>query len=192
VLDKVLLVDDDPYLTEGLKRAWRKEPFSVLTAPSAEHALVTLAREDVAVVVSDEHMDGMAGSEFLSRVRAQHPNTVRILLTGNASLDLAVRAINSGEIYRFLTKPCHEQELAATIRQGLRHRALMVESRRLLQKTREQATILEKIEHEAPGVTRVETDENGLAILRDDDSTNLDTLLAQIREELDRNGHSPR
>jgi two-component system probable response regulator PhcQ len=73
----------------------------------------------VDVVISDEKMPGMSGSEFLSLVRQEYPDTIRIILTGYGSLESAIRAINEGEIYRLFTKPCNVIDLAITIRLAL-------------------------------------------------------------------------
>lgn len=97
----ILLVDDEPNVTDALKRSMRNEPYELLTASSAASAQQILAGRHVDVVVSDEQMPGMAGSEFLSWVRAQFPHTIRMILSGQATLAAAIRAINEGEVYRF-------------------------------------------------------------------------------------------
>jgi two-component system, probable response regulator PhcQ len=104
-----------------------------LSANSANEALQILAREAVTVVISDEKMPGMRGAEFLARVYRDYPETIRIMLTGHANLDLAMRAVNEGQIYRFLLKPCNEQEIRITIRQAVQQKELSEKSRRLLQ-----------------------------------------------------------
>lgn len=115
----VLLVDDEPNVLEGFQRGLRKEPYTVLTATSAEEGLRILAHTPVDVVISDEQMPKIKGSEFLAKVHREYPKTIRIILTGQASLESAIRAINDGEIYRFLTKPCSVVELAKIIRKAL-------------------------------------------------------------------------
>lgn len=115
---RVLLVDDDEAAL-ALAAALEGAPYEVLTARSAAEALNVLEREDVQVVVSDEWMPGMRGVELLSQVAREYPYIVRILLTGDPQLDAAVRAINEGEIFRFLTKPCSPTTLDAVIREAL-------------------------------------------------------------------------
>jgi len=83
----VLFVDDEPSFTDSLKRILRKEPYEILSAGSADEALMILDGQVVDVVVSDEKMPGMSGSEFLSIVSKRYPETIRIMLTGHASLD---------------------------------------------------------------------------------------------------------
>ena len=83
----ILLVDDEPNVTDALKRALRREPYEFLTAISGPDAQQILERQHVDVVISDEQMPGMSGSEFLSKVRKQFPHTIRMILSGHASLE---------------------------------------------------------------------------------------------------------
>lgn len=102
---KVLLVDDEPNVLEGLSMHLRRH-YSVLTASSGAEGLAQLTADNsVAVVVSDMRMPGMDGAQFLTRARQMAPTTVRILLTGQADVTSAIAAINGGQIFRFLTKP---------------------------------------------------------------------------------------
>ncbi len=116
----VLIVDDEPTITNLLKDVFSSEPYGILSADSAEEALTLLDREDVDVVISDEKMPGMSGTEFLTVVRQKYPDTIRMILSGNASFESAIQAINEGEIYRFFTKPCNVFDLAITIREALK------------------------------------------------------------------------
>ncbi len=181
---KILLVDDEPHVTEALKRTLHREPFEILSAGSANEALQILARETIAVVISDEMMPGMSGSEFLAVVYRNYPETIRIMLTGHANLNVAVRAINEGHIYRFLMKPCNEQEIRLTIRQAIQQKELAEKSRQLLRKVKQQNLILQRMEKEYPGIAKVERDSTG-AIIVDDFGSDLDRLIQQIKEELD-------
>jgi EAL domain-containing protein (putative c-di-GMP-specific phosphodiesterase class I) len=131
----VLLVDDEELVTEGLARALFAEPFRVLSASSAGRALGILARERVDVIVSDEQMPEVSGSELLSEVRVRYPDVQRIMLTGRASLDTTIRAINDAGVFRFLRKPCATPDMVATLhaaldaRNGSRGAALRHEAR---------------------------------------------------------------
>lgn len=180
----VLFVDDEPEITEGLKRNLRKEPFKILSANSADEALKLLETENVNLVVSDEQMPVMKGTEFLAIVKKKHPGTIRIILTGQASLDAAVNAINEGRIYRFLMKPCNYAELAITIRQALKQNELMREAYQLLQISKMQSTMLETLEKNHPELLIVERDEDGMIVI--DDSTqelDADKLIQEIIEQ---------
>jgi len=182
---KILVVDDEPHMTEALKRMLHREPYEILTANYANEALQILAREPIAVVITDEKMPGMQGSEFLAMVYRHFPDTIRIMLTGHANLDLAIRAINEGQIYRFLMKPCNEQEIRHTIRQAVQQKELAEKSRQLLQKVKEQNFVLQRLEKDNPGITKVERDSSG-AIIIDDIGSDLDRLIQAINKELDR------
>jgi len=116
---KVLFVDDEPSITTALRRALSRESFEVQTANTIADAFAVLRTGDVAVVVSDERMPEMSGSDFLSEVRKRHPDTMRLILTGHASLNTAIHAVNHAEIFRFLTKPCSTEDLAASIREAI-------------------------------------------------------------------------
>ena len=144
-----------------------------------------LARQEIDVVVSDEQMPGMSGSEFLAIVRKKHPQTVRMILTGQACLEAAIRAINEGEVYRFFTKPCNDADLCVSIRQALQQKRLAAQSRRLLREFQRQTSVLEDLEDENPGITRLETDSSG-AILVEDVEGDVEDLLRQIEDEIDK------
>jgi DNA-binding NtrC family response regulator len=165
---KLLIVDDQPAIRDMLVEALSRESYKVLSAASAEEAFDLLKREPVDVVISDEKMPGMSGSKFLSIVREKYPQTIRIILTGHASLELAIRAINEGEIYRFFTKPCNIVDLSVTIRQALQQRDLETENQRLLKLVRQQALSLQALEKRSPGITKVKRDSGGAVIIDDD------------------------
>jgi two-component system, probable response regulator PhcQ len=183
----VLFVDDERSVIEGLRDALRKEPYRVLVATSGEEALELLARNDVAVVVSDEQMPNMPGSVFLSIVRQRYPSTMRMILTGQASLDAAVRAINEGEIYRFLAKPCAPLDLAQSIRHALQTRELTEQSARLLITARMQRGVIAELERGHPGITAVARGVDGSVIIDDELTADLDiaNLIRGITAELD-------
>jgi two-component system probable response regulator PhcQ len=185
----ILFVDDESHVVESLRVAMRKEPYDIVTATSAAEALELLGQREVDVVVSDERMPGMSGTEFLAEVRRKYPRTVRIILTGQASLEAAIRAINEGEVYRFLSKPCHPADLSVTIRQALQLRCLAQESSRLLAKSRKQRAVLRDLERTYPGIGRVTTDESG-AIVVEEESVEVDELIRAIEREIEPSGSS--
>lgn len=117
---RVLLVDDEPHVTDSLRLGLRGAPFEILCAHSAAQALEILEREPADVVVSDEQMPGMPGSELLTRIRERFPDTIRIILTGQASVDATINAINHAAVFRFLTKPCHPEELRECLESAFR------------------------------------------------------------------------
>jgi two-component system, probable response regulator PhcQ len=159
--DTVLFVDDVPSVTAALKRRLHGEPFRILEASSAARALEILATDRVDVVVSDESMPGMTGSELCARIFAQHPDVLCMILTGHPTIDAAMRAINDGRVYRFLTKPCDPSDLAAVIRQALEERTVLVEQRRQARDIDTRAGQLRELEAENPGITKVLRDDDG-------------------------------
>ena len=115
---RVLLVDDDESVL-ALAGMLDESPYEMMVARSAQEALEVLGAHEVQVVVSDEWMPGMRGVELLSKIAQDYPHIVRILLTGDPQLDAAVRAINEGEIFRFLVKPCAADKLDEVVREAL-------------------------------------------------------------------------
>ena len=132
---KILLVDDDPNLLAACERNFRRQ-FSLETATGGETALEMLAaRGPYAVVVSDRQMPQMDGITLLARVRERAPDTVRIMLTGNADLEGAIKVVNDGNIFRFLTKPCPLEILSKALADGLAQYRLVTAEKELLSKT---------------------------------------------------------
>jgi response regulator RpfG family c-di-GMP phosphodiesterase len=141
----VLLVDDEAGVLSALRRLLRPTGYQVLTAESGVAGLEVLATHPVDLIVSDMRMPNMNGAEFLSKARAQHPNTMRILLTGYSEIDSAVRAINEGGVYRYLNKPWDDQDLLLTVRQAIEQQALARETARLTMLTQQQNERLQQL-----------------------------------------------
>ena len=134
----VLFVDDEVNILKAVQRLLRNEPMEVLCAARAQDALELLERSPAQVVVTDQRMPEMSGVDLLSEVRERHPEVVRMMLTGYTEMNVAVEAINRGEIYRLITKPWNDEELKATLRQAFDHHDLKQEIKRLNHVTREQ------------------------------------------------------
>jgi len=130
--NQVLIVDDEVNVLNALRRGLRGEPYTLITATSAQEGLAVLQNTPCQVVLSDEKMPGMAGTAFLSLVRQSYPDTVRIMLTGHATLDAALRAVNEGEIYRFFSKPWDDLSVKFAIRSALEKHHLEAKNRALL------------------------------------------------------------
>jgi len=131
----VLCVDDEPAVLEGLSLNLRRR-FEVTTATSGADALVLLAKDPaVAVVISDMRMPNMNGAAFLSRARLLAPDSARILLTGQADMDSTISAVNDGQIFRYLTKPCPPPTLLAAVEAGVEQNRLVTAERVLLEET---------------------------------------------------------
>jgi len=131
---RVLFVDDDPNILDAFQRQLRKV-FALETAAGVKRVEAVRARGPFAVIVSDLRMPKMDGIQFLARVRETAPDSVRMMLTGNADLQTAIEAVNEGNIFRFLTKPCESHLLIKAVADGIRQHQLVVSERELLQKT---------------------------------------------------------
>lgn len=181
----VLFVDDDINLTEGFVRTLRKQPYRILTADSGEEGLKILAKEHVDVVVSDEQMPGMSGTVFLAEAARRHHSVIRVILSGNASVGMALRAVNEGMIFRLLLKPVTIDDLAATIRRCLIHKVLMDHARESLQVMRRQRLLLEAIHARHPDLLgTIEADAKAIVVTELDFASeeSLDShLAAEIR-----------
>ena len=133
--DKILFVDDEPAFLHGYKLMLRQE-FEVETAVGGEQGLATIRSQGpYSVVVSDMRLPGMNGVEFLARVRQIAPDTVRMMLTAHTDINTAMEAVNEGNIFRFLTKPCDREVLGKAITAGLAQYRLVTAERDLLEKT---------------------------------------------------------
>jgi len=133
--EKVLLVDDEPKLLRALSRRFKKI-FDFTTAESGAEALeIVRTQGPFAVVVSDMNMPEMSGVDFLEKLYAQAPDTVRMMLTGNADQTTAIDAINQGRIFRFFNKPIAPEILEQGIKEGLRQYELITAEKTLLEST---------------------------------------------------------
>ena len=134
-MEKVLCVDDEILVLSAFQRQLRKQ-FDISAALGGEQALKTLVTKGpFAVIVSDLKMAGMDGVQFLKQARSVSPDSVRIMLTGQADLSTATAAVNEGNIFRFLTKPCSTEILAQTLTAALAQYRLIVAEKDLLENT---------------------------------------------------------
>lgn len=141
----MLVVDDEPDNLDLLYRTFRRD-FSVLKADSGVRALELLAQEgEVAVIISDQRMPEMKGTEFLSKTLPEFPNTVRIILTGFTDIEDLVDAINSGQVYKYITKPWDPNELKAVVQKAAETYELLNQRTEELYRAGLQAQLLEAI-----------------------------------------------
>lgn len=133
--EKILCVDDDPNILNAFRRTLRRE-FDITTASSGEEGLqVLIHKGPFAVVVSDQRMPGIGGIAFLARAHTLAPDTVRIMLTGDSDKQTAIDAVNEGNIFRFLSKPCPQEVLVKTLKAALHQFRLITAERELLEQT---------------------------------------------------------
>lgn len=133
--ERILFVDDDPNLLASIERNYRRM-FQLETAEGGEAGLAKIAEHGpFAVVIADRQMPHMDGIQFLSLVKQRAPDTVRIMLTGNVDLEAAIRVVNEGNIFRFLTKPCPPETLIKAVEDARAQYRLVIAEKELLNKT---------------------------------------------------------
>ncbi|GAB2883392.1 hypothetical protein GCM10027046_09900 [Uliginosibacterium flavum] len=116
----LLIVDDEPSILSAMSRLFRHENFRVITATRSTEAFELLAQNSVQVIISDQRMPGMNGTEFFARVRQLYPDTLRIILSGYTELEAVMDAVNRGAVYKFLTKPWEDDQLREQVREAFR------------------------------------------------------------------------
>jgi len=135
MVEKILFVDDDPNILSAYQRQFRKQ-FIIETALGGDLGLAMIANHGpYGVIVADMRMPGMDGIQFLSKVRILTPDSVRIMLTGNADQQTAIDAVNEGNIFRFLTKPCPPEIISKALTAGIEQYRLITAEKELLEKT---------------------------------------------------------
>lgn len=128
---KVLFIDDEENILNSLNRIFRRDSIEARFTTDPEEAFRMVSEEEFALVVSDQRMPKIEGVEVLQRIQTISPKSVRMMLTGYADIKSAMRAVNDGNVFRFLAKPWNEQELRAAIEAGLAQYDLIEENRRL-------------------------------------------------------------
>src|SRR5690606_16611687 len=115
-----LIVDDEENIIRALTRLLRRDGYNIVSARSPAEAFSVLASQEVQVILSDQRMPDMTGTEFFSRVKQMYPRTVRLILSGYTELKSVTEAINRGAIYRYLTKPWDDEELRQQVSEAFR------------------------------------------------------------------------
>lgn len=142
---KVLLVDDEESILNSLRRLLRSQPYDVILASNGAQALEIMNQQPIDLVMTDARMPTMDGATLLAEIHRQHPSTMRILLTGYADLTMIIKAINEGQIHRYISKPWNDEEMLLTLRQSLAHQYSERERLRLVQLTWEQNNQLKSL-----------------------------------------------
>lgn len=141
----LLFVDDESNILASLKRLFRPLGYRIFTAEGGAQGLEILARETVDLVISDMRMPEMNGAQFLEKVRAGWPDTIRILLTGYAEIGATIDAINKGQIYRYISKPWEDNDITLAVKQALVLKLLEREKHRLEELTLSQNIALKNL-----------------------------------------------
>lgn len=132
---RILLVDDEQDVLDSFKRQLRKKFYIETALNGFEGLKLITSSEPFAVIVSDYQMPSMNGIQFLKSVKQKAPDSVRVMLTGNADIDMAINAVNHGQIFRFLTKPCSVDLFIETMQSGIELYRLITAEKELLEKT---------------------------------------------------------
>jgi diguanylate cyclase (GGDEF)-like protein/PAS domain S-box-containing protein len=119
----LLLLDDDANILKALKRTLRRDGYHILSTTKVSEAFSMLAENEVEVIISDQRMPEMSGTDFFSQVKAIYPNTIRIVLSGYTDLKSVTDAINQGSIYKFLTKPWDDSQIREHVHQAFKYHA---------------------------------------------------------------------
>ena len=142
---RILLVDDDPASLMTMERALSKQGYDVVGEVLPHAAQGLLDRGPFHIVITDYVMPGLNGLELLRYARAARPEVMRILVTGEADLSVAISAINQGEVFRFLTKPLNMKELEGIIRIACRHLSLFRELKHLRDELRKRDQLIAEL-----------------------------------------------
>ena len=135
---KLLFVDDEENILKSLLRLFHDEKYKIFTASRGADALKSLDKNKFSLILSDYRMPEMDGVEFLKLAKEKSPNSVRLILTGFADVNVAISAINEGEVYKFIEKPWKEEDFKIQIRRALEHYELVAEKEELLKKIKMQ------------------------------------------------------
>jgi DNA-binding NtrC family response regulator len=173
----VLFVDDEELVLRSIERIVMREPYSGSYVSSADEALKLLKSASVDVVVSDMKMPVMDGLTFLKRVKVEHPDIVRIVLSGFSQVSQVLAAVNNGEVFRFLTKPLDEpDEFRHVIRAAIEHS-------RVEKLTRDLGAALKEVARQLPPVVDFISQINEVLRVRQDDESERKRLLDQLDQK---------
>ena len=150
----ILIVDDEENILRSLNRLFTSEGYNVITAKNAEEGLEFLHNEKIDLVISDQKMPGMTGIEFLEQTIEDFPDLIRIILTGHAELNDALRAINEGCIYKFILKPWNNEDIKITVKRALEQRELILKNKLLTHELQKHEKQIKELEKQFPGISQ--------------------------------------
>lgn len=142
---RLLFIDDEPNVLKSLQRVFRQENYEILTAPEGRAALEILDAHPCHLMITDYKMPGMNGAELLREVKKRHPDTIRIMLTGQADTDAVMAAIKDGAVYKFILKPWNDDDLRVTVALGLEQFDLKQENLKLREVNKQSTLQIEKL-----------------------------------------------
>jgi DNA-binding NtrC family response regulator len=163
----ILIVDDEEHVRTALTTLLEREGYTVTAVDGPTEALAVLREQAIKLVISDQNMPDMSGLEFFRLIRERHPNVCRIMLTGDAEKDTIIRAINEGEVYRFIPKPWSNTMLRVTVYFAFEEIQLQEENRRLVQALRRQLQFVRALDHNFPYLSALARQEEAELMLVD-------------------------
>jgi len=160
-MTSILAVDDDPDILTALRRALAPLGAPLILTEDPTEVMDILDEQPISVLISDIDMPQMTGLELMAQVRLAYPNVVRMLLTGRATFDAAMSAINQGEVHRYINKPFEPAELRKVVQEALVRSADLARDSRAGLHAERQRKLFEQLEAEHPGMTRFARNEEG-------------------------------
>jgi two-component system probable response regulator PhcQ len=157
----ILVVDDEELFLEYFKSMFSGENYNVITASSGKQGLEILKKQSVNMVISEYKIPLMNGLEFLEKVRIVYPDILTVMVTDQADIYLAIRAINEAGVYKFILKPCDDIDFKNTIKRTLESLQVIKERDELIRKVKTHEATLKDLEKRYPGITKVEKNEDG-------------------------------
>jgi two-component system, probable response regulator PhcQ len=166
---KIMLVDDSPNILKSLKRALKDDNYTIFTCDSALRALQVLLDVSVDLIICDENMPDLSGTDLLRMVCIHNPSTIRIMITGLTDPNVVREAINRGEVYRFFNKPWDDMELITTVRQALQKKQIEPDDVLPKTTTTDLKEMLKKLERQHPGITEKKMSSSGKLVIDNSD-----------------------
>jgi two-component system, probable response regulator PhcQ len=163
---KILIVDDEEEILQALSRLLRNSAHEIHCAHNAKEAFAQADQFGLDLVLCDYMLDkAMNGVELLQQLVKNRGDVITILMTGYVDIKIAMEAINTLGVYKFILKPWDNDDLLVTIRRALEQRGLILENRRLLDELKKRENLIDRLEQEHPGITHVVRDKDGRIIL---------------------------
>lgn len=139
----LLIIDDEVEITKALTRQFRRK-YNVFSTTNAEEGFTILEKENIQVVLSDQRMPGMTGTDFFSKIKDKYPDALKLLLTGYSDIEAVINAINEGQVFRYVTKPWNPTELDSIVKEAFEKYELITNNKRLLHNLNEANLHLEE------------------------------------------------
>ena len=168
----VLIVDDEDFVLNSLKRLLKDEAYLLMTTTNPKDVFDIIKKKRISLIISDHKMPEMTGVELFKIIKKIDPHIIRIILSGKADMQDTVRAINEGEVFRFITKPWDDEDLKITIRHALMQYDLWCYNRYLAHAVKQQKNTLTELEKQYPGITKGPEGKKGVYYIREEDLPN--------------------